>query len=188
MPRVPADPIPPQPGSRHPVVFVGVLITIALAILVGGATWLARPGGPAYYVELREAPDLRVGAPVRFRGMTVGLVDDVAFTDTSVRIRMQFTRDDVPLRQGASARVSPTGILGDQGLELLPSATPGAPLLPPGSTLAAAAPDSARLAEQERAKAALGAIARDLLERGRGRDSGTATTGAPARRDSTARP
>ena len=189
MPRVPADPIPPPPGSGHPAVFVGVLVTIALAILVGGVVWLARPGGPAYHVELRTAMGLRVGAAVHFRGMPVGVVDEMAFTDTSVRIRLRLTRDDVPMRQGASARVTPMGILGDWALELLPSPTPTAPLLPPGSTLARAEPDSARLAEQERSKAALGAIARDLVEGRRRRDSGgAATPGVPARPDSTPRP
>lgn len=131
----PADLVPPTPGSSRPVVTVGVLITIALAILVGGAIWLARPGGPVYYVEVADAMNLRVGAEVRFRGMPVGRVDDIAFTDTSVRLTIRLGRDDVPIRQGASVRVAPVGLFGDRDLEVVPSATPSAPVLPPGSTL-----------------------------------------------------
>lgn len=184
----PADLVPPTPGSSRPVVTVGVLITIALAILVGGAIWLARPGGPVYYVEVADAMNLRVGAEVRFRGMPVGRVDDIAFTDTSVRIRMRLTRD-VPVREGASARVTPTGLIGDAIVELLPSATPSAPPLAPGSTLARAAPDSARIAEQERARAALANLARDVIEGRHRRDSSTRPMrGAPARADSARRP
>lgn len=190
MPRVPVDPIPPPPGSGHPAVFVGVLMTVALAILVGGVLWLSRArGGPVYYAELPESPGLRRGGPVLFRGMSVGQVDDIAFTDTSVRITIQLGRDDVPIREGTGARVGRMGILGETTLELVPSPAPSAPLLPPGSTLARAAPDSAQLAAEAQAKAALADMARDLAERRRGRDSaGAATPGVPERPDSLRRP
>jgi ABC-type transporter Mla subunit MlaD len=189
MSRHPADLVPPTPGSSRPYVTVGVLMAIAFAILVGGSIWLRGAGGLVYYAELREAPDLRVGAPVRYRGMTVGLVDDVAFTDTSVRLAIRLRRDDVPIRQGAGVRIVPVGIFGDHELELVPSATPSAPVLPPGSTLALATPDSAQVAEQARARAMSDLMVRRAIERNEARARGTtATPSAPPRRDSLGRP
>jgi ABC-type transporter Mla subunit MlaD len=186
MSRHPADLVPPTPGSGRPYATVGLLMSIALAILVGGVIWLRGAAGPVYYAELREAPDLRVGAAVRYRGMPVGLVDDIAFTDTSVRLTIRLRRDDVPIRQGAGVRLRPSGILDDQELELVPSATPSAPVLRPGSMLGRAEPDSALIAEQARMKAALGVIAGEVLARRNRRDSATATGGAQP--DSTRRP
>ena len=187
MSRHPADlVVPPVPGSGRPYVTVGVLMTVALAILVVGALWLRQPGGQVYHFELPEAPNLRIGAPVRFRGLAVGQVDDVAFTDTSVRVTIRITRADVPMRRGTAARIGPTGIFGDNDVELVPSATPSAPPLPPGSTLERAGPDSAQLAAEARAAAVRNALARDIIEGRTGRDSGTATAGT--RPDSAHRP
>ena len=186
MSRAPADlVVPPTPGSRRPYATVGVLISIAFAILVGGAVWLRGAGGPVYYAELREGPGLRVGVPVRYRGMPVGFVEDIAFTDTSLRLTIRLRRDDVPVRQGAGIRVVPVGIFGDHEVELVPSATPSAPALPQGSTLALAPLDSARLANELRTKALSDLMLRRAAEAARGKESAGP---APARQDSTRRP
>jgi ABC-type transporter Mla subunit MlaD len=146
---------------------LGALMIAATALLLAGIFWLRREQGVVYYAELREASGLRVGAPVHFRGITVGLVRDVVFTDTSVRLTLLITREDMPLPAGTRFRPRALGIFGDHAVELTPSATPSAARLAEGAVLPQALPDSALARERLVAEAMAAELLRSLKGRAR---------------------
>ena len=166
---------------------LGLLIVAAAAILLGGVVWLQRPGSPVYYAELREAPGVREGSLVKFRGIAVGSVRHVAFTDTSVRLTLQLTRDDTPMPAGTGFRVRMQGIFGDNAVELTPSRTPRAARLPEGAVLPLSPPDSAELAQRALAET-VGAKLRESVNASRRAADSAATADSPLRRAAGARP
>ena len=145
---------------RDASIRLGVLLAIAATILIVGLVWLSRANdGPRLLGDLPEAPGLRVGAPVSFRGVSIGIVEDVAFTDSSVRVTIALRRDDLPLRRGDGVRMTHMGIFGDVALEIVPGPA-GAPRVRDGDVLGAAPPDRTMLRREAAAESALVELAR----------------------------
>ncbi len=88
----------------------------------------------------QDVMGLRVGDNVVSRGVTVGKVDDIAFTEDAVLVTALLTTP-VYLREDFRAEVVSSSLLGGRNL-LLTEGTPSAPLLPPEATTAPHAPPS----------------------------------------------
>lgn len=77
-------------------------------------------------------------AAVRIAGVRVGVVEEIRL-EGSEAVLVLALDSEVRLHQGASARVTNLGMLGDKYVEVLPG-DPSAPLLPPGARLEGSAP------------------------------------------------
>ena len=134
---------------RRDEVAVGILITIAIAILAVGALWLARGGlstGYPLYTRFQWGQSLKQGQPVLLAGVNVGYVSDVklrrnGFLDVTFRVN-----DDQTVPKGSVATVKPVGIFGDVAVALTPPLPAPAENYAPGDTVPAGAP-SADLAQ-----------------------------------------
>lgn len=134
----------------------------AIAVLVGGARYVGHTRIRHVYAELPNAPGVREGQVVRFRGIEVGAVDSIGFVSAGVRLRLVIRRSDVPLRRGDRVRLEPAGIFGDRTVEIVPG-PPDAPMLGNGGTLALA--DSTAAAEAEAGAGAVDGAVRALVRR-----------------------
>jgi phospholipid/cholesterol/gamma-HCH transport system substrate-binding protein len=131
---------------RRDEVAVGILITIALAILVVGALWFARGGlsrGYPLYTRFPWGQNLKQGQPVLLAGVNVGYVSDVklrrdGFLDVTFRVN-----SDQTVPKNSTASVRPVGIFGDVAVALNPTMPASAENFAPGDTVpsGAATPD-----------------------------------------------
>jgi|1186.fasta_scaffold217354_2 phospholipid/cholesterol/gamma-HCH transport system substrate-binding protein len=128
---------------RRDEVAVGILITVAIAILVVGALWLARGGlstGYPLYTRFTWGQSLKQGQPVLLAGVNIGYVSDVklrrdGYLDVTFRVN-----GDQTVPKGSIATVKPVGIFGDVAVALTPN-LPVSPLnYAPGDTVPAGAP------------------------------------------------
>src|SRR3569832_70596 len=82
------------------------------------------------------ARGLKEGALVRFRGIEVGRVNAVRIVDSGVQLDLAIERADAPLRTADRVRLAPSGLFGDNEVELVPGSVK-APKLAPNGWLAA---------------------------------------------------
>ena len=86
------------------------------------------------HVIAEEAPGLKKGARVQYRGVDVGLVRQVYFTPGGVRIDLLIERADAPIRARDTVRITPVGAFGTQVVDIQPGEQ-SAPLIARGATL-----------------------------------------------------
>ena len=111
--------------KRRNEVLVGLLLTVALAIGVGGTIWLVRGGlrqGYSLYAVFRWGENLRVGQPVRLAGVQVGYVGDVQLRDNGTLAVDMKIDNGRRVPRNARAIVEAVGIFGDAQVAL--QATP----------------------------------------------------------------
>jgi phospholipid/cholesterol/gamma-HCH transport system substrate-binding protein len=128
---------------RRDEVAVGVLITVAIAILVVGALWLARGGlstGYPLYSRFAWGQSLKQGQPVLLAGVNVGYVSDVklrrdGYLDVTFRVN-----GDQTVPKGSLATVRPVGIFGDVAIALTPPLPAPPQNYAPGDTVPAGVP------------------------------------------------
>src|SRR5688572_6091678 len=105
-------------------VMVGLLMTVALAILVLGTTWLLRGGlsqGYPLYAVFKWGAGLKQGSPVLLTGVNVGYVDDVLLDlERGNVIVVMRIEDDRVVPEGTTATIEPNGIFGDMLVALRP--------------------------------------------------------------------
>ncbi len=104
---------------------------------------------------LPNAAGLKEGASVTYRGVEVGTVENISFSDTAVQIQLRFTRSDVPLRAGDQVRIASLGLLGDKIVDIVPGPV-SARALNHADTLGASPADSLA--------AARGDIAQEIVD------------------------
>jgi phospholipid/cholesterol/gamma-HCH transport system substrate-binding protein len=107
---------------RRNEVLVGILVTVAVAVLIGGTIWLTRGGlqsGYPLYTRFDWGQNLKKGQPVLLAGISVGYVNKVdlkpGYLDVEVRID-----NDVKVPTRSLATVKPVGIFGDVAVALTP--------------------------------------------------------------------
>src|SRR3712207_2372147 len=110
---------------RRDEVFVGMLLTVAVAVAVVGTIWLTRGGlssGYPLHTRFAWGQNLKQGQPVQLAGVSVGYVDEVklrdeGFLDVVLRIENQYK-----IPRSSTAAVIPVGIFGDVAVALTPKA------------------------------------------------------------------
>lgn len=122
--------------SRFSYTLVGAFVILLGALLVGIIFWLYA-GGPdehryrTYVVYFDESvAGLTVGAPVRYKGVTVGRVTEIGLApDGSGRVRLLLSVDETaPVRTDTTATLRMQGLTGLVQVELS-GGSPGAPAL-----------------------------------------------------------
>jgi len=107
---------------RRNEVLVGLLVTFAVTVLIGGTIWLTRGGlqrGYPLYTRFDWGQNLKKGQPVLLAGISVGYVNKVdlkpGYLDVEIRVD-----DDVKIPSRSEATVKPVGIFGDVAVALTP--------------------------------------------------------------------
>jgi ABC-type transporter Mla subunit MlaD len=100
---------------------------------------------------VREAPSLRVGDRVEYRGLAVGSVTSLEIPDGRVHLTLTLTRPEIPLRATDRVRVVADGVFGASYVEIVapsfdapllvrrrgvPDTLASAPYVPPDTALA----------------------------------------------------
>jgi ABC-type transporter Mla subunit MlaD len=93
------------------------------------------------HVIAEEAPGLKKGARVLYRGVDVGLVQQVYFTPGGVRIDLLIEREDAPIRAQDTVKIVSVGAFGAQVVDIHPGPQ-SAPLIRRGTTLPKVQPES----------------------------------------------
>jgi phospholipid/cholesterol/gamma-HCH transport system substrate-binding protein len=109
--------------KRRDEVSVGMLITVAVVVLLGGVLWLARGGlssGYPLYTRFAWGQNLKQGQPVLLAGVNIGYVDNVelrpdGYLDVVMRVNNQYR---VPTTARATVRA--VGFFGDVAVALTP--------------------------------------------------------------------
>ena len=109
--------------KRRDEVSVGILITIAVAVLLVGVLWLARGGlssGYPLYTRFAWGQNLKQGQPVLLAGVNIGYVDQVdlrpeGYLDVLLRIN-----DRYKVPKSSKATVRAVGFFGDVAVALTP--------------------------------------------------------------------
>ncbi|MFW5994579.1 MAG: MlaD family protein [Spirochaetia bacterium] len=129
------------PGKlARAVIFVGVcvgLLAVFFASVVGDE-WLRQY--ETYYIEFvdQSVSGLEIGGAVQYRGINVGEVRDIRFSDDNSDIIVVeiSAQADVPIRSDVTVAVEPVGISGISRLQLS-GGSREAPYLEPGDRLTA---------------------------------------------------
>jgi phospholipid/cholesterol/gamma-HCH transport system substrate-binding protein len=111
--------------KRRNEVLVGLLLTAALVIGIGGTVWLVRGGfrsGYSLYSVFRWGENLKVGQPVRLAGVQVGYVGDVVLRDNGTLVVDLKIDNGRKVPRNARAIVEAVGLFGDAQIAL--QATP----------------------------------------------------------------
>lgn len=147
-----------QSLTRWQAIWLGVVVLATAGLAAGGLARIAtRQGLWAESVEVTvgfpETHDIGPGTPVRVRGVTAGQVVGVEYPDTdgpeatvSVRLRLDASLAR-RLYADATARVQPTGLLGQKVIAVWPG-DPRAGPLSDGRLRTADTPDFTRAAEK----------------------------------------
>lgn len=118
--------------------FRAILLVTVACVLPGCSD---APHENLIHVIAEQAPGLKKSARVQFRGVDVGLVKEVYFTPSGVRIDLLMLRGDVPVRAQDTVRIKSAGAFGEQVVDIQPG-NQAAPLITGGDTLAKAQPES----------------------------------------------
>ena len=121
--------------SRRPIT------SLALVGLVGLVPSCKADHENIVHVIAEQAPGLKKSARVQFRGVDIGLVKEVYFTPSGVRIDVLVQRGDVPIRAQDTVRIASAGAFGEQVIDIRPG-NQSAPLIVRGATLTRAQPES----------------------------------------------
>jgi phospholipid/cholesterol/gamma-HCH transport system substrate-binding protein len=108
---------------RRNEILVGLFVTIALIILVGGTVWLTRGGfrrGYPLYAKFNWGQNLKNGHPVLLAGQNVGYVSDVTLKPGYLDVELRITETDQGIPRGSTASVIPVGIFGDVAISFKP--------------------------------------------------------------------
>lgn len=128
---------------RRDEVAVGVVLTVAVAVVILGTLWLARGGlssGYQLFTKFQWGQNLKQGQPVTLAGIRVGYVGNVDLRDDGYLDVMLRIDDDRKVPFGSIAQVQPVGIFGDVQVALLPRLGPNPKSYSKGDTVPAGPP------------------------------------------------
>ena len=124
--------------KRRNEVLVGVLITFALIVGIGGTLWLARKGVGRYYslyTRFDWGAGLKQGQPVLLAGIQAGTIKKIELNQAGfLDVSLDISRDyQVP--EGTTATVSQVSFFGDKAVALTPPPRPLGGFMQPGDTV-----------------------------------------------------
>src|SRR5918912_2198455 len=107
--------------KRRDEVAVGVLITVAIFVLIGGTLWLSRKGlarNYPLYTRFSWGAGIKAGQPVQLAGIQVGTIKRIEFNqsgwlDLTLQVDRQYR---VP--EGTMATVQSVSFFGDKAVAL----------------------------------------------------------------------
>ncbi|MFQ5648534.1 MAG: MlaD family protein [bacterium] len=115
---------------------VGFGLFVAFLIAIFGVTWNENTN--EYQTCLKQIPGIVEGSLVKYGGMDVGVVTEIALPgseDEEALIRLKLEVDGkTPVRMNSLAFVTSIGIMSDQHIEISPG-SPDSPIMPSGGTL-----------------------------------------------------
>jgi phospholipid/cholesterol/gamma-HCH transport system substrate-binding protein len=110
--------------KRRDEVLVGIFTTVAVAVGILGALWLARGGlssGYPLYATFPWAQGVKQGQPVFLAGVTIGYVDRIELDQNAGRVFVTMrVQEDYKVPAGATAAVMANGIFGDMAIAVTP--------------------------------------------------------------------
>lgn len=98
------------------MVIATLLITAILVLLMGDPKQIFQ-GTYTIHIEFSDAPGVSAGTPVRSRGLLIGRVADVAFSDQGVIVAAEI-HDEVELRRNQRCKIAGS-LFGDRALEFV---------------------------------------------------------------------
>lgn len=90
------------------ITFLGILL-----VMNNPASSPFKRTGYHIFLDLQSAPGVAVNTPVRKDGVLVGRVAGLEWTDTGVRLKIQFDDPQVEIHENDTAQVEPSSIFGD---------------------------------------------------------------------------
>ncbi len=116
---------------------LGIFVVLGLVLLSVAIYTLGRKKnlfGSSFrlYAVFNDVQGLMVGNNVRFSGINVGTVEEIAIlTDTSVQVSMRIESDTRPfIKSDARAQIGTDGLMGNKVISLLPGTVTNAPIEP----------------------------------------------------------
>jgi phospholipid/cholesterol/gamma-HCH transport system substrate-binding protein len=131
--------------KRRDEVAVGILVTVAVAVLILGVLWLARGGlssGYLLHTRFSWGQNLKQGQPVLLAGVNVGYVDNVELKEDGFLSVMMRVNDQYHVPKGTVASVKAVGFFGDVAVALTPVLGAKAEVFLPGDTIPAGPPEA----------------------------------------------
>lgn len=80
------------------------------------------------YVELSAIGNLKEGAPVRFGGTDIGIVEKLTLLRSTSMATLLIQRKDAPVQSNDRVAVHPIGLFGAEVIDIIPSPAEGRPL------------------------------------------------------------
>ncbi len=115
-------------------IVVSAAILVAFLIVIFGVDFGKQT--KEYQTYLKYIGGIQTGSLVKYGGMDIGLVTEMALpqgSDTKIRLKIEVD-DKTPVRIDSKAFVTSIGIMADQHIEISPGSLES-PLLPPGSVI-----------------------------------------------------
>jgi phospholipid/cholesterol/gamma-HCH transport system substrate-binding protein len=103
---------------------VGLLILVGLGILAGLVLWLRgfQPGNRRYRVTI-DFPDvagMQTGAPVRYRGVTVGRIVAVRPGTNAVEVDVEISPATLVMPTDVDVQANQSGLIGETSVDIIP--------------------------------------------------------------------
>ncbi|MBJ7900871.1 MAG: MCE family protein [Cyanobacteria bacterium RI_101] len=103
---------------------VGLFALLGLALLGAGVFWLrgAAWGKQTYdlRVDFEDAGGLQLGAPVRFRGVTVGKLAGLIPGSNGIQAILQISSDQLRMPQDSTIAINRYGLIGEAAIDITP--------------------------------------------------------------------
>jgi phospholipid/cholesterol/gamma-HCH transport system substrate-binding protein len=128
--------------KRQNEVLVGLMTTVAIAVLVLGTFWLARGSfkrGYPLHTVVKWGQGLQTGEKVLLAGVSIGFVDDVVLRMDGTLVINMVVEDRYRIPMGSTATVESAGLLGGTMVAIVPT-EPGTTFYAAGDTIPAGKP------------------------------------------------
>jgi phospholipid/cholesterol/gamma-HCH transport system substrate-binding protein len=103
---------------------VGLLILLGIAVFGGLVLWLRgfTPGSRSYkfVANFPDTVGMQVGAPVRYRGVPVGRITDIAAGSNGVAVTIEIIQPDLAIPRNPTIEANQSGLIGETSIDIRP--------------------------------------------------------------------